>query len=126
MPVESWITPEEAPALAAAAIAEIDAALSGLSEAQRDAFWNSVRKCYNTPYNDPPPRKRTFAVSAVNVPPAPCASGLSVAVLPAFQPQHEFRPVVELPSSNMMTSATFFCWFCHTGEAWIFFTSLST
>src|ERR1700712_885237 len=65
MPVESWITPEEAPALAAAAITEIDAALSGLSEAQRDAFWNSVRKCYNTPYNDPPPRKRTFAVSAV-------------------------------------------------------------
>jgi hypothetical protein len=65
MPVESWITPEEAPALAAAAITKIEAALSGLSEAQRDAFWNSVRKCYNTPYNDPPPRKRTFAVSAV-------------------------------------------------------------
>jgi hypothetical protein len=65
MPVESWITPEEAPALAAAAIAEIDAAISALSEAQREAFWTSVRKCYNTPYNDPPPRKRTFAVSAV-------------------------------------------------------------
>jgi hypothetical protein len=65
MPVESCITPEEAPALAAAATAAIDAALSGLSEAQRDAFWTSVRKCYNTPYNDPPPRKRTFAVSAV-------------------------------------------------------------
>ena len=65
MPVESWITPEEVPALAAAATAAIDAALSALSEAQREAFWNSVRKCYNTPYNEPPPRKRTFAVSAV-------------------------------------------------------------
>ncbi|KAB1073391.1 hypothetical protein [Methylobacterium planeticum] len=65
MPVESWITPEEIPALAAAAAAAIDVALSGLGEAQREAFWHSVRKCYNTPYNDPPPRKRTFAVSAI-------------------------------------------------------------
>ncbi|WP_431311025.1 hypothetical protein [Methylobacterium nigriterrae] len=58
MPVESWITPEETPALAAAATAQIDAILSDLSAAERDAFWTSVRKCYNTPYNDPLPRKR--------------------------------------------------------------------
>ncbi|GJE46978.1 hypothetical protein [Methylobacterium soli] len=83
MPVESWITPEEAPALAAAAIAEIDAALSTLSEAQREAFWTSVRKCYNTPYNDPPPRKRTFAVSAVI---AACRARLPVTPAPVPAP----------------------------------------
>ena len=49
--VESWITPEETPALAAEAAAAIDARLARLSESQRLAFWASIRKAYNTPYN---------------------------------------------------------------------------
>lgn len=53
MNVESWITVEETPALAAEAAAAIDARLARLTPAQRDAFWSSIRKAYNTPYNDP-------------------------------------------------------------------------
>ena len=49
--VESWITPEETPALAAEATLLIDARLARLSEDQRLAFWASIRKAYNTPYN---------------------------------------------------------------------------
>ena len=56
MPAESRIAPDDVPALAAEATALIDAALSRLPEADRAAFWASVRKCYNTPYNDPKPR----------------------------------------------------------------------
>ncbi|MGU3360310.1 hypothetical protein ACLBWX_08255 [Methylobacterium sp. M6A4_1b] len=56
MPSECWIAPDDVPALAAEATALIDAALSRLPEADRAAFWASVRKCYNTPYNDPKPR----------------------------------------------------------------------
>ncbi len=56
MPVESWMKPEDAPALAAEATARIDAVLTRLPEADRAAFWSSIRKCYNTPYNDPKPR----------------------------------------------------------------------
>ena len=53
MNVESWITVEETPALAAQATALIDARLARLTDAERDAFWASIRKAYNTPYNDP-------------------------------------------------------------------------
>ncbi|WP_019906634.1 hypothetical protein [Methylobacterium sp. 77] len=56
MPVESWIKPEDTPALAAHATSLIDSVLSRLPEADRMAFWASIRKCYNTPYNDPTPR----------------------------------------------------------------------
>ncbi|WP_246733428.1 hypothetical protein [Methylobacterium sp. BTF04] len=56
MPVESWMTPEDTAALAAQATSLIDATLSRLPNSERDAFWASVRKCYNTPYNDPKPR----------------------------------------------------------------------
>ncbi|GJD74636.1 hypothetical protein [Methylobacterium goesingense] len=56
MPADSWIAPDDVPALAAEAIQRIDAALGRLTDADRDAFWASVRKCYNTPYNDPKPR----------------------------------------------------------------------
>ncbi|KQT73705.1 hypothetical protein ASG51_09645 [Methylobacterium sp. Leaf465] len=59
MPAESRIAPDDVPALAAEATALIDAALSRLPEADRAAFWASVRKCYNTPYNDPEPRALT-------------------------------------------------------------------
>ncbi|KQT09975.1 hypothetical protein ASG40_09640 [Methylobacterium sp. Leaf399] len=56
MPVESWTRPDDVPALAAQARTYIDAALARLDEAERQAFWASIVKCYNTPYNDPEPR----------------------------------------------------------------------
>jgi len=56
MPVESWMMPDDVPGLAAQAMDRIDAVLARLGEAERVAFWASVRKCYNTPYNDPKPR----------------------------------------------------------------------
>lgn len=62
MPVESWIDPEETAAFAAAAMTQIDAVLERLTALERDAFWSSVRKCYNTPYNDPQPRRLEPAV----------------------------------------------------------------
>jgi hypothetical protein len=40
-------------ALAAEAMAVIDARLARLTDAERGAFWASIRKAYNTPYNDP-------------------------------------------------------------------------
>ncbi|MER2268614.1 hypothetical protein, partial [Methylobacterium oxalidis] len=64
MPLESWITPEETAALAAEAAARIDAALTGHPATDRDAYWASVRKAYNTPYNDPAPRARPAPVGA--------------------------------------------------------------
>ena len=57
MPVESWTRPEDVPTLAAEAMVQIDAALARLDAAGRDAFWASIAKCYNTPYNDPKPRR---------------------------------------------------------------------
>lgn len=51
MAVESWITPEETPALAAEATALIDTRLAPLGERERLAFWASIEKCYNRPYN---------------------------------------------------------------------------
>ena len=71
MPAESWIAPDDVPALAAEATALIDATLSRLPEADRAAFWASVRKCYNTPYNDPKPR----ALPRVQMPEASAAAG---------------------------------------------------
>ncbi|WP_187273053.1 hypothetical protein [Methylobacterium sp. WL69] len=56
MPVESCLSPDDTPVFAAHATAHIDATLDRLGEAERAAFWASVRKCYNTPYNDPKPR----------------------------------------------------------------------
>ena len=64
MPADSWIVPDDVPALAAEAEARIDGTLSRLTASERDAFWASVRKCYNTPYNDPKPR----ALPQVTVP----------------------------------------------------------
>ncbi|MCJ2082723.1 hypothetical protein [Methylobacterium sp. J-090] len=56
MPVESCLSPDDTQVFAAHATAHIDATLDRLGEAERAAFWASVRKCYNTPYNDPKPR----------------------------------------------------------------------
>ncbi|MGY2046996.1 hypothetical protein [Methylobacterium sp. JK268] len=38
----------------AAGEAALNAALSRLPQAERDAYWASVRRCYNAPYNDAP------------------------------------------------------------------------
>lgn len=64
MPLDSWTSPDDTPALAATATAMIDAALVG-STLGRDAYWAAVRKGYNTPYNDPAPRKRPGPIDAV-------------------------------------------------------------
>lgn len=61
MAVESWITPEETPALAEAATAMIEDRLSRFPSAQREAYWASIRKCYNTPYNPPAPKAKSAA-----------------------------------------------------------------
>lgn len=62
MPVESWMTPDDTAALAAEAVTQIDAVLDRLTVLERDAFWSSVRKCYNTPYNEPTPRQAEPAI----------------------------------------------------------------
>ncbi|MCJ2036362.1 hypothetical protein [Methylobacterium sp. J-068] len=78
MPADSWIAPDDVPALAAEAIARIDGTLSRLTDTDRDAFWASVRKCYNTPYNDPKPRAlprvRDLAPDLAPVAPEPQAA----------------------------------------------------
>jgi hypothetical protein len=97
MPVESWIAPDDVPALAAEAKARIDAALCRLDEAERASFWASIRKCYNTPYNDPKPRKlvRSEVVAArpagvATVPPLDSDIAALVAMAPhaGFSPEH--------------------------------------
>jgi hypothetical protein len=86
MPADSWIAPDHVPALAALATARIDEALSRLTETDRTAFWASVRKCYNTPYNDPKPRALPrVAMSLPHAPEmgAPEATALSAPALVA-------------------------------------------
>jgi hypothetical protein len=61
MAVESWITPEETPALAEAAKAVIDDRLNRFSQQEREAYWASIRKAYNTPYNPPVSRRAAKA-----------------------------------------------------------------
>ena len=67
MVVESWITPEETPALAAEAAAMIDARLARFGEEDRATFWSSIAKCYNAPYN-PPARVRIEQPALVAAP----------------------------------------------------------
>ncbi len=67
MVVESRITPEDTPALAAAATAMIDAHLARFSETERAAFWASIRKAYNTPYNPPEKPAKIVQVTPVTV-----------------------------------------------------------
>ena len=76
MPVESCLSPDDTPVFAAHATAHIDATLDRLGETERAAFWASVRKCYNTPYNDPKPRALPRAQVPLAEPAAreaPCA-----------------------------------------------------
>ena len=92
MTLDLWITPEETPALAAQATALIDARLSRFAEAERAAFWSSIRKAYNTPYNDPSPREvetprkpQPPAPVEIEVPdlPLPVAALAAIALPPA-------------------------------------------
>lgn len=83
MPVESWIEPSEAQAMAATATAMIDAALTG-SGLAREAYWAAVRKGYNTPYNDPAPRKAPEPAVAIPLTEAPLPAAVMAA---AGQPE---------------------------------------
>ncbi|WP_430913053.1 hypothetical protein [Methylobacterium sp. sgz302541] len=84
MPVESWIAPDDAPAMAAAASEMIDAVLANRGALTQAVFWSTIRKAYNTPYNPPPPRKRpqpapvalpdAVAVVVDDTPPLPIAA----------------------------------------------------
>lgn len=90
MPVESCLTPEETPALAAQATALIDATLSRLAPEDRAAFWASVRKCYNTPYNDPKPRALPGRATADRE--AAPAAALTACVRPEMYQREAERP----------------------------------
>lgn len=94
MPVESWIAPEEAPALAAAASEMIDGILAARGDLGRDVFWATIRKAYNTPYNPPEPKKSVSAskpevvtVRLDETPPLPIAA-MAMAVQAAPLDQH--------------------------------------
>lgn len=80
MPVESWIAPEDAPALAAEASALIDAVLAARGDIAHDVYWATIRKAYNTPYNDPKPRKLVGLGLKSPAAPAPVAEPVSLTV----------------------------------------------
>lgn len=95
MNVESWITVEETPALAAEAMAVIDARLGRLTDAERDAFWASIRKAYNTPYNDPAKPAQPKPAE-----PAPVTAPAAVEIrLP------EVDPSIDLPAAALAAAA---------------------
>lgn len=93
MNVESWITVEETPALAAEAMAVIDARLARLTDAERGAFWASIRKAYNTPYNDPAKPAQPKPAD-----PAPGPSAVEIR-LPALDPS------IDLPAAALASAA---------------------
>lgn len=86
MAIESWITPEETPALAEAATAVIEERLDRFGPAARAAYWASVRKCYNTPYNPPVPKAVAVA-----------AARRSEVVIPLIDAAPIEAPVLDLP-----------------------------
>lgn len=91
MSIESWMKPEEVADLAAHASAMIDAALVG-TDLSREAYWAAVRKGYNTPYNDPPPRVAPLATVAEEPGPVQVDEVPPVVVAPAVIAA-EFRAV---------------------------------
>ncbi|GLS46033.1 hypothetical protein [Methylobacterium brachythecii] len=91
MAVESWITPEETPALAEAAMAVIEGRLSRISATEREAYWASIRKAYNTPYN-PPASKRSAKTAQVSV------IAISTDALPAIEVQAAALAASALPA----------------------------
>ncbi|RVU15324.1 hypothetical protein [Methylobacterium oryzihabitans] len=50
------LTAEQQRGYEAAGEAALNAALSRLPPAEREAYWASVRRCYNAPYNDAVPK----------------------------------------------------------------------
>lgn len=102
MPVESWMTPEDTAALAAQAMSLIDASLSRLSDQERDAFWASVRKCYNTPYNDPKPRALPRLQTA-----EPAAIKPPVITTPVIERSPMPMPQVEMAMAAIPVPAAF-------------------
>lgn len=99
MNVESWISVEETPALAEAAMAVIDARLARFTEAERLAFWASIRKAYNTPYNDPakdPGKQPGKPAQPKPVEPAPNVVEIR---LP------EIDPALDLPAAALASAA---------------------
>ncbi|QDI81894.1 hypothetical protein E8E01_16270 [Methylorubrum populi] len=92
MNIESWITVEETPAMAAEAAALIDARLARLTDAERDAFWASIRKAYNTPYNDPAKPAQPKPVEPVSAPAVEIR-------LPAIDPS------IDLPAAALASAA---------------------
>jgi hypothetical protein len=57
----------------------LDAALGHLGEAARAAYWASVRKCYNAPYEEDGHRRRGQDLPGADL---PCVAALPLAVLP--------------------------------------------
>jgi len=100
MPVESWITPDDTEVFAAQATDRIDATLSRLDEAERAAFWASVRKCYNTPYNDPKPRKLPTTQAAAQIQAQSLIPARGAAQVPAVGPERAM-PGLDVPMAAM-------------------------
>ncbi|GBU17374.1 MULTISPECIES: hypothetical protein [Methylobacterium] len=90
MPLDSSIQPEDTSALAAAASQMIDAVLDARGAIGREAFWATIRKAYNTPYNDPPPKAR----------PAPAPEAPAPQPMPA-----EIAAVLPLPELAALSLA---------------------
>ena len=108
MNVESWITVEETPALAQAAKEAIDGRLARFTDAQRAAFWASIRKAYNTPYNDPvkPAAPKPAAPKPVEPVPAPAVEiHLTVPAIPAPDLSEIALPVAAIASAALAAEA---------------------
>ena len=100
MPVESWMNPEDTAALAAEATTLIDTVLARLPEADRAAFWASIRKCYNTPYNDPKPRKLPTTQAAAQIQAQSLIPTRGAAQVPAVGPERAM-PGLDVPMAAM-------------------------
>lgn len=57
------VTPDQLRGLEAAGEAALNAALGRLSAREREAYWASVRRAYNAPYNDAVKTPRVGAVA---------------------------------------------------------------
>ncbi|KMO41256.1 hypothetical protein VQ03_13075 [Methylobacterium tarhaniae] len=58
------VTPDQLRGLEAAGEAALNAALGRLSAREREAYWASVRRAYNAPYNDAVKTPRTASAAA--------------------------------------------------------------
>jgi hypothetical protein len=58
------VTPDQLRGLEAAGEAALNAALGRLSAREREAYWASVRRAYNAPYNDAVRKPRAGSAAA--------------------------------------------------------------